>query len=210
MTPVYISATLQHSGKTAIICGLLQVMRDQGLDVGYFKPVGQKYVQYHGAKVDKDAVLVRETFGLGDAPEQMSPIIIERGYTERYIFNPDVAPLEKKILSCAEALSSAHEGLLVEGTGHAGVGACIDLSNARVAQLLGAGVIIITTGGIGRPIDEVALSLSLFREHGVRVLGVIVNKVLARKYDRIKLAVARGLENLGTKLLGAVPVAPVL
>ena len=39
--------------------------------------------------------------------------------------------------------------VLIEGTGHAGVGACFDMSNARVAELLEAKVVIITEGGIG-------------------------------------------------------------
>ena len=42
--------------------------------------------------------------------------------------------------------------LVIEGTGHAGVGSCFDLSNARVAQMFGAKVVILTTGGIGRAI----------------------------------------------------------
>jgi BioD-like phosphotransacetylase family protein len=71
-------------------------------------------------------------------------------------------------------------------------------------------VVIVTAGGIGRPIDEVAVSLALFREHRVPVVGVILNKVLAEKYDRIRTTVARGLENLGTALLGAIPFEPSL
>ncbi|MDP6380031.1 MAG: AAA family ATPase, partial [Phycisphaerae bacterium] len=211
MDPLYISATLQDSGKTSFMCGLMQSLRTgHGMDVGYIKPVGQRYVLYQGEKVDKDAAFMRDVFGLDDPPGRMSPVIIERGFTERYIFNRDAATLEARIIACADALAKKHQALLVEGTGHAGVGSCIDLSNARVAHLLGARVIIIAAGGIGRPIDEVALSLSLFRDHGVEVLGVVLNKVLPEKYDRIKKAVAKGLEHLGTRLLGAIPVIPAL
>ena len=67
--------------------------------------------------------------------------------------------------------------LLIEGTGHAGVGAVIGLSNAVVASMLGAPAMIISEGGVGRPIDEIVLNASLFAAHGVEVAGAIVNKV---------------------------------
>ena len=81
--------------------------------------------------------------------------------------------------------------LLIEGTGHAGVGAVIGLSNAAVAAMLGAPAVIVSEGGVGRPIDEIVLNASLFARHGVKVAGAIVNKVdldakpgLARTLER--------------------------
>ena len=207
MKPLYISATLQDCGKTTVIVGLMEALRNLGYDVGYSKPVGQRYVSYQGLNVDEDAVLARETFHLSDCPADMSPIAVERGFTERYIFHRDLLlkPLERKVLEAAARLRAAHACLIVEGTGHAGVGSCFDLSNARVAQLLKAPVIIVTEGGIGRAIDEVALSLHLFRRHDVEVLGVILNKTWPQKLEKIQRAVAAGLAHLGTRLLGVIP-----
>ena len=205
MNPLYNSATQQDAGKTTLVIGLMQVLRDLGHDVGYLKPIGQRYVEYQGLHVDEDAVLAREAFHLPDSPEDMSPIAIERGFTEHYIFNRDPRPLEWRILEAFDRVRGAHGQLLIEGTGHAGVGSCFDLSNARVAQLLAAPVLIITDGGIGRAIDEVALSLHLFRKYGVRVLGVILNKVWPEKMTKIQRAVAEGLRHLGSHLLGAIP-----
>ncbi len=71
--------------------------------------------------------------------------------------------------------------VLCEGSGHAGVGSVFDLSNAQVAKILGAKVIIVTQGGIGKPIDEVSLNQALFEKEGVEIIGVILNKVLGDK-----------------------------
>ncbi len=210
MKPVYISATVQDSGKTSLCLGLMQLMREQQRNPGYIKPVGQHYVRYHEQDVDEDAVLIHQAFKLQDSPGCLSPIAIKRGFTSKFIANPDVAPLEAKILDCAKQLSEKHSMLIVEGTGHAGVGSCFGLSNARVAELLEAKVVIVTTGGIGRPIDEVALSLSLFRKHNVDVIGVILNKVIPQKYDKIRQTVGEGLKLLGTNLLGTIPYNPSL
>jgi hypothetical protein len=205
MKPLYISATLQDCGKTTVIVGLMEALRKSGHDVGYMKPVGQRYVQFEGANIDEDAILARHVFHLKDVPADMSPIAVERGFTERYIYHRDPAPLEARVKEACGRLRAAHSCLIIEGTGHAGVGSCFDLSNARVAELLGAPVIIITEGGIGRAIDEVALSLHLFRKHNVQILGVILNKTWPQKLEKIQRAVATGLAHLGTRLLGVIP-----
>jgi hypothetical protein len=208
MKPLYVSATLKDSGKTSIILGLMQCFNNSGRDVGYIKPVGQRYVEYEGANVDEDTVLVREVLGLKDTPVDMSPIAIERNFTREFIQNPDSGPLEEKIAKSLNNITANHKSLLIEGTGHAGVGSCFSLSNARVAELMNANVIIITKGGIGRPIDEIALSLSLFQRHNVNVLGIVLNKVLPEKLDMIREITSKGFENLGTRLLGAIPYEP--
>jgi len=85
-----------------------------------------------------------------------------------------------------------------------------DLSNARVAKILGAKVIIVTRGGIGKPIDEVTLNHALFEKEGVEVVGVIVNKVALDKIDYISDFLRRGLKRKGLDLLGVLPHQPIL
>lgn len=205
MKPLYIGATLRDCGKTSVSLGMMQVLHDQGLNPGYCKPVGQHYVRYQDKNIDEDGVLMHQVFNLQDEPYYLSPIAIERDFTRKFINNPNVKPLEEEILRCHDELKKVHPMVIIEGTGHAGVGSCFGLSNARVAELLGAKVVIVTSGGIGRPLDEIALSLALFKDFNVDVLGVIVNKVLMEKYDKIKDTIDKGLKLLGTRLLGAVP-----
>jgi len=205
MKPLYISATGQDSGKTAVICGLIQYLRNQGYNPGYFKPVGQRYVQYDGHSIDEDAVLTHQAFGFEDRPSDMSPIAVAEGFTAQFILNPDVSTLEQRIMESFQRLKEKHPMLIVEGTGHAGVGSCFGLSNARVAQMLGANVVIVSSGGIGRPIDEVSMSLALFKQYNVSVIGVILNKIYSHKYEKIRAIVPKGLELIGTKLVGTIP-----
>ncbi|MHC4882339.1 MAG: phosphotransacetylase family protein [Planctomycetota bacterium] len=205
MKPIYIGATLKDCGKTSVTLGLMQLLQEKGLNPGYCKPVGQHYVRYHEKNIDEDGVLIHQVFHLEDEPYYLSPIAIERDFTRKFINNPDVKPMEKEIIRCHEELLKKHPMVIVEGTGHAGVGSCFGLSNARVAELLGAKVVIVTSGGIGRPIDEVAMSLALFADHDVEVIGVILNKVLTEKYDKVKDTVGKGLKLLGTRLIGAIP-----
>ncbi|MGH7954231.1 MAG: DRTGG domain-containing protein, partial [Limisphaerales bacterium] len=94
--------------------------------------------------------------------------------------------------------------------GHACVGSVFDLSNAQVAKTLGCKVIIVTQGGIGKPIDEVALNQALFEKEGVEIVGVILNKVLGEKVDYISDFARRGLKRKGLELLGVLPYEQIL
>ena len=58
-------------------------------------------------------------------------------------------------------------------------------------------MIIVSLGGIGRPIDEILLNKAVFDKKGVELLGVIVNKVNQKKYDKINDLVRKGLAGMG-------------
>ena len=62
----------------------------------------------------------------------MSPVHIPRGFTKAYIAGQVVEDLGARIRA-AHAAFADHDMLVIEGTGHAGVGAVIGLSNAVVA-----------------------------------------------------------------------------
>jgi len=79
-----------------------------------------------------------------------------------------------------------------------------------VAHLLGSKVLLVTGGGIGRPIDEISLNRALFDKEGVEIVGVVLNKVLIDKIDYVRDFARRGLERLGIELLGVVPAEPLL
>jgi len=210
MQNLYIVATGQHVGKTTVSLGLIHVLTKRGLKVHFFKPVGQEYVEKDGIKIDKDAVLVQSALLPKGSLAEISPVTVPKGFVEDYIFHRNVEPLKKCILEAYARLCPDCDLIVIEGTGHAGVGSCFDLSNADVAALLRARVILVVEGGIGSALDEVALSMGLFRENSVDVAGIIVNKVWPEKIDRIHKSVGQGLANMGLKLLGVMPYDPTL
>ncbi len=209
MRQLYLAATGQNRGKTTTSLGLLNGFLSRGLRAGFMKPVGQRTVIAHGEPADEDAVLMRETFDLAEPYSVMSPVHIPRGFTKAYIAGQVVDDLGARIAR-AHAAYLDYDVLLVEGTGHAGVGAVIGLSNATVAAMLGAPAIIVSGGGVGRPIDEIVLNAALFRAHGVTVAGAIVNKVDIDAQPGIAAVIARGLEPYGIPLLGALPLRQIL
>jgi len=207
---IYVAATRQNDGKTTTVLGLLDIISESFPRVGYIKPVGQQVKLIAGHHVDKDATLMNDVFQIGSQLNDMSPVAIPRGFTEEYILHGDVDKLNEQILNSYKRASEEKDFMVIEGTGHAGVGSVIDLSNAAVAKLLGAPVIIVTCGGIGRPIDEVMLNKAVFDSYGVNVLGVVINKVIPKKYDKIDKLVRLGFKRKGIEVLGVLPFCPVL
>jgi BioD-like phosphotransacetylase family protein len=209
MRQLYLAATGQNRGKSTAALGLLDGFFARGLHAAFMKPVGQRTVIDHGQPADEDAVLMHETFGLTEPYDVMSPVHIPRGFTKAYIAGEVVEDLGARITR-AHAAFVDHDVLLVEGTGHAGVGAVIGLSNATVASMLGAPVIIVSEGGVGRPIDEIVLNAALFRAHGVEVAGALVNKVDVDAQPGIADVIERGMAPYEIPLLGTLPVRPIL
>jgi BioD-like phosphotransacetylase family protein len=206
---VFVAATNQDQGKTTVSLGLLTALREMRGPVGFIKPVGQRCVKVEGLTVDEDAALMRAIFHWADLAD-MSPVTVDRRFTREYIRQPHQADVFKRITDSFARMSAGMRTVVIEGTGHAGVGSCFDASNADVARLLDAKVIIVSGGGIGKPIDDVMLNKTLFNARGVEVLGVILNKVLPDKLAEIREIVSAGLSRLGIDLLGCIPHEPLL
>lgn len=202
---IYVAATSQHIGKTTTTLGLAKSFLNQGINVGYCKPVGQQFVNYQNQKVDKDTVLFADLIGFEIDPTLHSPVIFSKGTTEHIIDNPDSFALEPMITHAKNELNKIHELTIFEGTGHPGVGTIANLSNARVAKLVEAGVIMVVEGGIGSTIDMLNMTTSLFREEGVPILGVIVNKVIDEKAEKVSKYLTKWLDRQNLKLLGILP-----
>lgn len=207
---IFISSIYQNAGKTTVSLGLYKIFQERGLKPAFLKPVGQQTVTVGQTDVDKDSYLMGEVYRCRNKLKYMSPVTIGHGYTEKYIFNPQQDVLRNRILSSFNSLTQRKNSIIIEGTGHAGVGSVIDLSNADVAKMLGSKVLIVSEGGIGRSIDEIMLNKALFDNCGVEVVGVILNKVLPDKMERIKKVVSVGLKRKGLRLVGAIPFDPLL
>ncbi|MGK3752965.1 MAG: dethiobiotin synthetase [Bacillariaceae sp.] len=158
--PLFVAATKQHVGKTTTCLALLSGLQKRFDTVGYFKPVGQQHVQVDvdeddgdnadddsdgTIRVDKDVVLIKEHFHLDHIDYRyMSPVIIPNGYTKRYV-DGEISTLDqqREVEEAMEHISSRSDVTLIEGTGHCAVGSIVGLNNAKVANLLGADMILV-------------------------------------------------------------------
>lgn len=207
---VFIAATRQNDGKTTTSLGLLAALQKRYPRIGYIKPVGQRFVEIAEHKIDEDTVLMDSVYRLDCPLVDMSPIAVEPDFTRKYLQSSNRDALVRKIEKAFDRVAWEKDFVLCEGSGHAGVGSVFDLSNAQVAKVLKAKVVIVSRGGIGKPIDEVSLNRALFEREGVEIIGVIINKVIPEKIEFVTEFARRGLKRKGLDLLGVIPHRPIL
>jgi len=208
---LFIAATGQHCGKTTISLSLMHLARQRYGRVGYIKPLGPKCQDFGGLLVDKDAALMARVFGLEDQIALMSPLVIGKGATKKFLDGELCREwaMERIVNACRE-LEARCDLLLVEGAGHGGVGSVIGLNNADVARLLDAQVVMVAGGGIGSVIDSVRLNLPLYEKEGVDVRMLLVNKLLADKRESSLNYLSKYFAGSGIQVSGAFDYSPVL
>lgn len=208
---IFIAATSQNCGKTTICLSLLHLAQQKYQRIGYLKPLGPKPATLHGLTVDKDAALVAQVFGLTRKLRLMSPVVVQRETTRQVLDGGlDTAAYREQILYACRELERQCDFLIVEGSGHPGVGSVLQLSNARIARMLDAPVLMVTGGGIGNVVDSVYLNLALFEKEAVEVRAVLVNKLIPEKRDITLDYLRRAFAGEPFKVLGAFNYQPVL
>ena len=209
---IFVAATRMNDGKTTTCLGLTAALQAMGLHVGYIKPIAQRVVMSGDDQVDEDTLLIDGLFDLNVPIAAMSPVAIGPDFTKQYLENPEeIGPqLKDRICRAFDRTAYGKDIVVVEGSGHAGVGSVFGASNADNAKVLGSKAILVAAGGIGKPIDEIALNKALFDKSGVEVVGAILNKVMPDKVDFIRDFAGRGLRRMGVPLLGVVPLQETL
>lgn len=155
--PIYVAATQQHVGKTTTCLSLISGLKKRfPHSIGYIKPVGQQHVPVYSddlgkeIRVDKDVTLIREHFNLQHIDyKDMSPVLIPKGYTKDYI-DGKISHDEQfnAIMNAYRNVADKNEVVLCEGTGHCAVGSIVGASNAKVASLIGADMVLVANGGL--------------------------------------------------------------
>jgi dethiobiotin synthetase len=204
---IFIAATGQNVGKTTLCLGILAAFHKRFSKVGFIKPLGQQHVKVQdNLNVDKDVVLFKEYFKLQSDYADMSPIILPSGFTRDFLDQKvHATKIELSIKQAFTKISRHHHFTIVEGTGHIGVGSIVQMNNAKVAALLGLEVIIIASGGLGSAHDELALNIAMCQAYGVKVSGVILNRVLEDKRPMIEEYFPKALKNWNIPLIGCIP-----
>lgn len=190
---VYITGFRQHAGKTVASIGLITLLRKYmpPEKIGYIKPVGQELIQLSGgAKVDKDVKIIEKFCGIPDMKlENLSPVQLGSGFTKSYLKSEDKSKISnkfsKEIEQSFESMSNK-EIIIAEGTGHPGVGGIVGLSNAHVGNLIGADILYISGGGIGKALDMLEVDLSYFLYMKSNVRGILFNRLIPDKITTVK------------------------
>jgi hypothetical protein len=208
---IFIAATGQNSGKTTTSIGLMHLALKKYGRVGFIKPLGPKPAIFRRYTVDKDAALIAQVFGLEKELRWMSPVVVHPDTTRRVV-DGEISPdeLHEQIMRACAELEKRCDFIIIEGSGHPGVGSVMKTSNAHIARMLNSPVLIVTGGGLGNVVDKICLGLALFEKEGVEVRAVLANKLMPEKRDRTLDYLTRALADEQMKVVGGFDYYPVL
>ncbi|GAA2553324.1 cobyrinate a,c-diamide synthase [Pseudonocardia hydrocarbonoxydans] len=171
-----VGAPSSGSGKTTVATGLMAALRRRGTVVAPFK-VGPDYIDpgYH-------------TLAAGRPGRNLDPVLVGEDR---------IAPLARHgaagaQVAVVEGVMGLFDGRLADGAG----------STAHVAGLLGAPVVLVVdVRGQSRSLAAVLHGFRSF-DPGVRVAGVVLNRVGSPRHEDVLRAAA---EEVGLPVLGALP-----
>jgi len=208
---IFIAATGQNCGKTTTSIGLMHLAQKKYRRVGFIKPLGPKPSLFQRCTVDKDAALIAQVFELEKDLAWMSPVVVYPD-TTRKVVDGEITPheLHERIMRAYAELEKRCDFIIVEGSGHPGVGSVMKTSNAHIARMLDAPVLMVTGGGLGNVVDKICMGLALFEKEGVEVRAVLANKLIPEKRERTLDYLTRALADEQMKVIGGVDYHPIL
>lgn len=111
----------------------------------------------------------------GIAHQGIGPIRFYAGFTSEVIDGTaqSIEDRHEAIKSAVAKISEGKQLVVVDGVGYPAVGSVAGVSNAHVAALLGAPVLLISRAGLGNAIDSTYMNLAFFEKHGAHVLGCV-------------------------------------
>lgn len=208
---LFIAATGQNSGKTTTSLSLVHMARKKYGKVGFIKPIGPKPAQYDNIIADKDAILIARVFGMEEDLSLMSPYVLQPGDT-RKVLDGEISrdTIHYRIADAIDQLSRKNDFLIIEGAGHTGVGSVIGCSNAHIARLADAPVMMVTGGGLGNVVDSALMNLALFEKEKVPIKSILVNKIIPNKRDRALHYLRLAFNATGIDVIGGFNYQPIL
>ncbi|SNR45764.1 phosphotransacetylase family protein [Halorubrum vacuolatum] len=202
-TTTLVTATGEHTGKTAITLALARLAADRDGSVGYMKPKGTRLRSNVGKTLDEDPMLAREVLGLDAEMHQMEPVVYSPTFIEGAIRGTEnVEALHERVREAFDELAADRDRMFVEGGGDWTTGGVVDLTDVDVAELLDARVVLVADYETPGDLDEVLAAADAF---GDRFAGVIFNKVSDSAFDSLDRDGIPFLESKGITVLGAIP-----
>lgn len=204
-TNLYVCSPVSYCGKSAICLGMALKLRDEGFQVGYFKPIGWEMLRGpSGEKIDEDAQLMDAALDLDLPIELIVPIIFDRRFLEESSrFGSDFYA-QKVDLAYQEA-SKRRDVMVLEGAYAMGIGASIGLDCASIARKFECQVVLVATAQNDNDIDQVIWHAKAMATADIDVLGVILNRVPRTDLERVKRFALPVLREYGIKVLGVMP-----
>ncbi|TVQ47551.1 MAG: phosphotransacetylase family protein [Gloeocapsa sp. DLM2.Bin57] len=196
-----VASTEAYSGKSATILGLGEQLKQQGLAIGYAKPIGIEKT----ADQEADLNLIAEQLTL--PTEAISPpvIFLSRENVADVVAKKDTTNYPEQMQSILEQNSG--ELVMIEGPGNLWEGGVFHLSVPQMANFIEASVLLVAAY---RRLGLVDILLKAKQDLGESLLGVIINDIPIAEMERVSEVIEPFLAEQGIEILGLIPRSELL
>jgi BioD-like phosphotransacetylase family protein len=206
MVALYVTSIERHAGKELITLGLIDRLKRDGLNVGYFKPMGHFPVKEENAIVDKGTLLIHRLFEFDDPLELMCPVIVTQDLIMENL-ERGVTGLKEKMKSAFDKVFRQKDIVVIGCDHNFSEGSSFDLSGLQVMETLKARAIFVEKYKCCNCIDSLT---ELKKTVGDPMIGVVFNRVNAVHADEINGLISPFLRRRGMEFYGTVPIDTLL
>ncbi|MBN1423975.1 phosphotransacetylase family protein [Candidatus Fermentibacteria bacterium] len=203
---LYVVSTAPHAGKSAICLALALALRDEGIAVGYMKPLGASLMRRDDGYVDEDAYVAWNALGITEPWEYASPVLLTDDVRSAPLAGP-VEGLATKITQALARLSEGRDVVIMEGLGRTFDGQALGLSAPEVADLTGAAVLAVIGYRPDLDLDSILFARQVF---GDRLIGIVIDGAPPRLVETATAKLASFLARHNLACCGVVASDPVL
>lgn len=204
---LYITSTQNFSGKSAICVSLLHKMRQDGYNVGYFKPFSSAARVMAESSIDEDARFFKETFNLKEPLETLAPVVIT-SQRMRKILAEGGADFTDAVKEAIQTVGQNKDVVIMEGSDNFREGYIVNLSLNEVVELVDSKVI--TVVGYKNSLQVVDDILTAVTRLGESLVGVVINAVPLNRLDYVNNLVKPYVQKQNVAVLAVLPMEKTL
>lgn len=200
MIPIFVASNTGYAGRTFISLGLAMKLREQGYKVGYIKPFGKTPVKKGRNVYDADALFIKETLGLDEPPEVISPFV-QTYENQTLLFEGKMKDVKKQVMAAFKTIKNK-DFVIIAGAGELFEGSLLGISALSLLDDMKAYLFMVEPWRGESSADSLFGASQLL---GERFGGGIINKVPMSALGYVKDTVRPFLEKKGVKVFGVFP-----
>ncbi len=203
MKSVYIVSYSPFSGKTAFALGLGLCLKEEGINVGYFKPVGVGEEIRPGRFLDRDVALIKKVLGLKESIDEISPPIDMRigtySFGKKYL--EDSTVYSNRILDAYNIIKEKYEFIIIEGRHRIQSLFTFGLDSITLSKALESKILLMSNGNL----DDIMLQKTLIEGMNANLLGTVFNNIGKQMISKIEGELLPLMQRFNVKFYGYIP-----
>jgi hypothetical protein len=195
-----IGSTEAYSGKSAITLGITSQLTNQGITIGYGKPLGTCLTQDSKCFVEEDIDLFGDTLELKATKVKPPILYLDADTISKRLQGDDQTDYSQALQDYVAETTG--DLIVLEGPGSLWEGSLFGLSTLEIAEALNASILLVARYNSLLLVASLVTAKKLL---GDRLLGVVLNNIPPQELAKVQNLVKPYLENQDIPVLGLLP-----